>query len=68
MTTLPDPLAHLGAELDELKAQHLFRPLRVMSTAQGPEVVVDGRTVISLSSNNYLGLADHPRSGRSRGR
>jgi glycine C-acetyltransferase len=61
MTTLPDPLAHLGLELDELKAQHLFRPLRVMSTAQGPEVVVDGRTVISLSSNNYLGLADHPR-------
>jgi glycine C-acetyltransferase len=61
MTTLPDPLAHLGAELDELKAQHLFRPLRVMSTAQGPEVVVDGKTVISLSSNNYLGLADHPR-------
>jgi glycine C-acetyltransferase len=61
MTTLPDPLAHLGLELDELKAQHLFRPLRVMSTAQGPEVVVDGKTVISLSSNNYLGLADHPR-------
>ena len=61
MTTLPDPLAHLGAELDELKAQHLFRPLRVMTTAQGPEVVVDGRTVISLASNNYLGLANHPR-------
>ena len=61
MTPLPDPLAHLGLELAELKAQHLFRPLRVMSTAQGPEVVVDGKTVISLSSNNYLGLADHPR-------
>jgi glycine C-acetyltransferase len=61
MTTLPGPLAHLGLEFDELKAQHLFRPLRVMSTAQGPEVVVDGKTVISLSSNNYLGLADHPR-------
>ncbi len=61
MTTRPDPLAHLAAELDELKAAHLFRPLRVMSTAQGSEVVVDGRPVISLSSNNYLGLADHPR-------
>ena len=56
-----DPLAHLVTELDELRAAHLFRPLRIMSTAQGPEVVVDGRTVISLSSNNYLGLADHPR-------
>jgi glycine C-acetyltransferase len=56
-----DPLAHLATELDELRAARLFRPLRIMSTAQGPEVVVDGRTVISLSSNNYLGLADHPR-------
>ena len=61
MTTRPDPLGHLAAELDELRAAHLYRPLRVMSTPQGPEVVVDGRTVISLSSNNYLGLADHPR-------
>ena len=61
MTALPDPLAHLAVELDELKAQRLFRQLRVMSTAQGPEVVVDGRPVISLASNNYLGLADHPR-------
>ncbi len=61
MTALPDPLAHLAVELDELKAQRLFRQLRVMSTAQGPEVVVDGRSVISLASNNYLGLADHPR-------
>ncbi len=61
MSTRPDPLAHLAAELDELKAARLFRPLRVMSTAQGAEVVVDGRPVISLSSNNYLGLADHPR-------
>jgi glycine C-acetyltransferase len=61
MTTLPDPLGHLVAELDDLRAQGLYRPLRVMSTPQGPEVVVDGRTVISLSSNNYLGLADHPR-------
>ncbi len=61
MTTRPDPLAHLGVELDELRAAHLYRPLRVMSTPQGAEVVVDGRAVISLSSNNYLGLADHPR-------
>ncbi len=61
MATRSDPLAHLATELDELRAAHLYRPLKVMSTAQGPEVVVDGRPVISLSSNNYLGLADHPR-------
>ena len=56
-----DPLAFLDAELDELKAKHLYRPLRVMSAAQGPVTVVDGREVISLSSNDYLGLTHHPR-------
>jgi glycine C-acetyltransferase len=61
MTRTRDPLAFLGTELDELKANHLYRPLRVMSAAQGPVTVVDGREVISLSSNDYLGLTHHPR-------
>jgi glycine C-acetyltransferase len=61
MTTGTNPLAHLSAELDELKAAHLYRPLRVMSTANGTRVTVDGRDVISLASNNYLGLNTHPR-------
>ena len=61
MTTGADPLAHLSAELDELKAAHLYRPLRVMSSANGTRVMVDGRDVISLASNNYLGLNTHPR-------
>ena len=56
-----NPLAHLSAELDELKAAHLYRPLRVMSSANGTRVTVDGRDVISLASNNYLGLNTHPR-------
>ncbi|HYN47494.1 MAG TPA: glycine C-acetyltransferase [Candidatus Nanopelagicales bacterium] len=56
-----NPLAHLSTELDELKAAHLYRPLRVMSTANGTRVTVDGRAVISLASNNYLGLNTHPR-------
>ncbi len=60
MTRLRDPLAFIDAELDELKAKHLYRPLRVMSAAQGPVTVVDGREVISLSSNDYLGLTHHP--------
>ncbi len=61
-TTTPyDPLAHLGEELDELRAANLFRPLKVMSSANGTRVIVDGREVISLSSNNYLGLNTHPR-------
>jgi glycine C-acetyltransferase len=56
-----DPLAFLGDELDDLRAKHLYRPLRVMSSAQGPLVVVDGAQLISLSSNDYLGLTHHPR-------
>jgi glycine C-acetyltransferase len=56
-----DPLGFIEAELDDLRAKHLYRPLRVMSSEQGPTVVVDGREVISLSSNDYLGLTHHPR-------
>jgi glycine C-acetyltransferase len=56
-----DPLAFIEAELEELRAKHLYRPLRVMSSQQGPVVTVDGREVISLSSNDYLGLTHHPR-------
>ena len=56
-----DPLAYLESELDELRAKNLYRPLRVMSGAQEAHTTMDGRPVISLSSNNYLGLATHPR-------
>jgi glycine C-acetyltransferase len=57
----PDPLAFLGEELDDLRNRHLYRPLRVMSSGQGPIVSVDDRRLISLSSNDYLGLTHHPR-------
>ncbi|MFM2105381.1 MAG: hypothetical protein RL338_413 [Chloroflexota bacterium] len=60
-----DPLAFLADELEELKRRHLYRPLRILSTMQGPECTVDGRTVISLASNDYLGLTHHPRMVRA---
>jgi glycine C-acetyltransferase len=60
-TTHPNPLAFLGQELGALRERHLYRPLRVMSTAQGPVVSIDDRRVVSLSSNDYLGLTHHPR-------
>ena len=60
-TARRNPLGFIEAEIDDLKAKHLYRPLRVMSAAQGPVTVVDGREVISLSSNDYLGLTHHPR-------
>ncbi|MEI7744208.1 MAG: glycine C-acetyltransferase [Chloroflexota bacterium] len=56
-----NPLAFLDEELAALRERHLYRPLRVMSSAQGPIVSLDGRRVISLSSNDYLGLSHHPR-------
>jgi glycine C-acetyltransferase len=62
MNTHHDPLTPiLEAEIEALRDQHLYRPLRVMSSAQGPLAVMDGREVISLSSNDYLGLTHHPR-------
>ncbi len=56
-----DPLEFIAEELADLRAKHLYRALRVMSSAQGPEVVVDGRPCVSFSSNDYLGLTHHPR-------
>jgi glycine C-acetyltransferase len=63
MTTTPrkDPLAYLDDDVAALKERHLYRALRVMSSAQGPIVSVDDKRLISLSSNDYLGLTHHPR-------
>jgi len=55
-----DPLAHLSAELDDLRQQGLFRSLRVLKSEQAARAVIDGRSVVNLSSNNYLGLTTHP--------
>jgi glycine C-acetyltransferase len=59
--TRTDPLGFLADEIEELKRQNLYRPLRVLSSPQAAEVVVDGHELINLSSNNYLGLATHPK-------
>jgi glycine C-acetyltransferase/8-amino-7-oxononanoate synthase len=47
--------------LDDIRARGLYRRLRAVSGPQGPRVLLDGRPVLLLCSNNYLGLADHPR-------
>jgi glycine C-acetyltransferase len=60
-TLRADPLAYLEAELDGLREKNLYRPLRVMSGPQAVHTTIEGRPVISLSSNNYLGLTTHPR-------
>jgi glycine C-acetyltransferase len=56
-----DPLAYLGQELDLLREQKLFRQLRILEDEQKAHTTVDHRSVVNLSSNNYLGLTTHPR-------
>jgi glycine C-acetyltransferase len=56
-----DPLAFLADELNGLKSQGLYRRLRVLDDRQAARTRIDGREVINLSSNNYLGLTTHSR-------
>jgi glycine C-acetyltransferase len=56
-----DPLAYLGQELDNLKQQNLYRRLRILEDEQKAHTTFDHRSVVNLSSNNYLGLTTHPR-------
>ena len=53
--------AFVQAQLQELKEQGLYRKLRILSGEQGARATIDGRQVINLSSNNYLGLTTHPK-------
>ena len=54
-------LAHLTAALDELRAKGTYFRLRVLDDQQAPVCHYDGREVINLASNNYLGLCNHPK-------
>jgi glycine C-acetyltransferase len=56
-----DPLAYLGNELDSLREQKLFRQLRILDDEQKAHTTVDHKSVVNLSSNNYLGLTTHPK-------
>ena len=59
---IPRPqLAHLTAVLDELRTKGTHFNLRVLDDQQAPVCHYDGREVINLASNNYLGLANHPK-------
>lgn len=54
-------LDFITERLNELKEQGVYRKLPVLESASGPRCVIDGKNAINLSSNNYLGLANHPR-------
>ena len=53
--------SELENELESIKQQNLYRSRRVITTAQGVKIKLDGKSVINFSSNDYLGLANHPR-------
>jgi glycine C-acetyltransferase len=57
----PDPLAYLGEQLQSWKGAGTFQRLRTLESPCEPVSRVDGREVINLASNNYLGLANHPK-------
>jgi len=54
-------LAHLTEQLNELKQRGTYFRLRVLDDVQAPVCTYDGKKVINLASNNYLGLCDHPK-------
>lgn len=53
-------LSFLEEQIRELKEQDIFRPLARLSGPQGSRAVINGKEVVNLSSNNYLGLSTHP--------
>jgi glycine C-acetyltransferase len=58
---MPAPTDWIVTELDTLKQQGLFNTIRTISSPQGAWLVVDGKKVLNFCSNNYLGLANHPK-------
>jgi glycine C-acetyltransferase len=61
MTSTNNVLAYLSEQLENWRRAGTYQRLRVLETACEPIARFDGRAVINLASNNYLGLADHPK-------
>src|SRR3954465_3976837 len=59
--TRTDPLSFLSDQLGELKAKGTHFKLRVLDDEQAAVCTFDGKKVINLASNNYLGLTTHPK-------
>jgi glycine C-acetyltransferase/8-amino-7-oxononanoate synthase len=54
-------MSDIEERLAEIRSAGLYRRMRMVAGPQGPRILLDGRPVLLLCSNNYLGLADHPR-------
>ena len=53
-------VARIASELAEIESAGLFKKERVITSEQGPEIVVNGKQVLNFCANNYLGLSSHP--------
>lgn len=53
--------ARIQAELAEIEAAGLFKKERIITSEQGPEIMVGGKKVLNFCANNYLGLSSHPK-------
>lgn len=53
-------VTRIAAELEEIKASGLYKTERVITSPQGAEIIVNGKTVLNFCANNYLGLSSHP--------
>jgi glycine C-acetyltransferase len=53
--------ARIGKELQEIEAAGMFKKERIITSEQGPEIVVNGKKVLNFCANNYLGLSSHPK-------
>jgi glycine C-acetyltransferase len=51
---------HLQNELDTIKENGIFKKERIITSPQGAEITVNGKTVLNFCANNYLGLSSHP--------
>jgi glycine C-acetyltransferase len=60
-TATNNPLQYLDEALGQIRAEGLYRKLRVLALEQRPTARFDSKEVINLSSNNYLGLTTHPK-------
>jgi glycine C-acetyltransferase len=53
-------VARIASELAEIESAGLFKKERVITSEQGPEIIVNGKKVLNFCANNYLGLSSHP--------
>src|ERR1700722_16876687 len=54
-------VTRIAAELEEIKSAGLFKTERIIASAQGAEITVNGKQVLNFCANNYLGLSSHPK-------